>query len=215
MIPPTPTVRELRDWYARSVFRILVGLWFLVIALPASAESVARAEHVGSLHVTMPYFGYTIVDRGTTYGGFGIAAGVLLDRTWLVEAGAMAASHGEDESLLSVVVRGGVMPTLVDSADIEGGWTINAGPWLGYRYDVRQIDDGDRVPTEKVHSIVEGVSVDVTRWWPSEVGLSLRLDLALVSPFARSEDEVWRARIPQSRDFHHGRDIRGYVGVAF
>lgn len=197
------------------MLRVTVVLALLVIALPARAESVSRSEHVGHLLVTMPYFGYTIVDRRTTYGGFGVAAGALLDRTWLVEAGAMSASHGEDESLLSVVVRAGVMPTLIDSADIEGGWTINAGPWVGYRYDVRQIDQGDRVPTEKMHSIVEGVSVDVTRWWPSEVGLSLRLDFGLVSPFARSEDEPWRGRIPQSGDFHHGEDIRGYVGVAF
>jgi hypothetical protein len=162
----------------------------------------------------MPFFGYTIVDDEKTYGGLGIAAGVLLDRTWLVDAGAMAASK-EDESLISGVVRAGVMPTLVDSADIEGGWTINAGPWLGYRYDVRKSNHDGYEPTETVHSLTEGVSVDVTRWWASEVGLSLRLDVGLVSPLSRSEDEVWRARVPQSGDFHHALDIRGSVGVAF
>lgn len=194
--------------------RILVALFFALLTLPARAESVPRSQHVGSLHLTLPFFGYTIVDDQKTYGGMGIAAGVLLDRTWLIDAGAMAASK-EDQSLVSVIVRAGVMPTLVDSPDIEGGWTINAGPWLGYRYDVRKSKDDDYEPTEKVHSLTEGVSVDVTRWWASEVGLSLRLDMGLVSPLSRSEDEVWRLRIRQSGDFHHALDIRGAIGVAF
>jgi hypothetical protein len=134
----------------------------------------------------------------------------------MIDAGAMAGSHDEHRSMLSFQVRAGILPALVDSADIEGGWTVNLGPFFGYRYDVRRDDrDEEQQPVEKTHSLTEGVALDVTRWWATEVGLSLRLEMALVSPVARSENDVWRGRVGQSGDFHHAHDIRGSVGVAF
>ncbi len=187
------------------------------IATESRAESVPRPPVVRFVHLTLPFFGYTVIDsRATASTAIGVSTGVLVSRTWLVDAGVFG-SGSDDGALLSAQARFGVTPTLVDSADIEGGWTLNLGPWVGYRYDSRTDSDegGYNKRKETLHSVTEGVGIDVVRWWPSEVGLSLSLNVGLVLPLSRSEDQAWSAKVPDSHDFHHGLDVRGGIGVAF
>jgi hypothetical protein len=193
---------------------VVVGVC-LCFAAHARAEEVPRDAITRSVKVTLPFFGYTVIDDEHTQStNIGITAGALFERKWLVEAGAFGSS-GEG-TMVSAFLRFGVTPALIDSPDIEGGWTLNAGPWIGYRYDARRDDDeGFATRQETMHSVFEGVGVDLVRWWPSELGLSLSLNIGLVSPFARSEDTTWSNRVPQSGDFHHGLDIRGAVGIEF
>lgn len=195
-------------WRAALVFAGMLA------ASTADADPVARAPVVKSAHLTLPFFGHTIVNDGSSHAGMGIDAAVLIDRRWHVSAGAMAGGSGR-EWLLSTLVRVGVTPSVIDVADVEGGWTLELGPWLGWRYDYRRDHDDGFEPSESLHSLAEGAHVDLTRWYPGKVGLSLTFDASLVLPLTRSESATWSYRRRDAEDFRHAYDLRGAVGVAF
>lgn len=194
---------------------VLCAVW----AMPArAADDVDRAPHpeiVKAIRVGLPFYGYTFSNSKTYINLLSVSGGARFSGVWSLEGGVLF-QHGQhagpDYALLA---RFGAMPTLVDTGDFDGGWTVNAGSYLGYRYDL--ISDtvlDDLSVHETVHSITQHLALEITRWWPSHVGLDILVLGGLVLPFAHADDENF-SHFATSEELRHATDVRVEIGAAF
>lgn len=184
------------------------------MAGPALAEPAPRPSVVKTVRFTLPFTDHTVVNGDRTDStGLGLALGLLLSGTWSAEVNvAIRAGH---PGVFSRGARFGVWPTLLDQGDEDGGWTLNLGPFLGYRYETRRENDDGYEPEEHVHLATGALRVAATRWWPSERGLEIAFAVGLALPLARSENDTWGQRKSDDVDYRHGVDIGGSVGFSF
>ncbi len=161
----------------------------------------------------LPFQNFSVVNGNerTEYIGLGLGGAVLIDGTWASEAG-LGVKGGGDFTTSFVYARFGVTPTLVNSGDIEGGWTINAGPWVGFEAQWRGSSDDGFDPRERVQAFTQSVSVELVRWSTDGGGINIMIRTGLILPVSRSENETWSRRVSDSQDFHHAWDIGGSVG---
>jgi hypothetical protein len=165
-----------------------------------------------TVRVLLPFYGFTIGNAETFTSSIGVSGGLRLAALWSLEAG--FALQGSTDTLL--FARFGVTPTLVDVGDVDGGWTVDLGPWLGYRYDaVSTAALHNERATDHVHSMIEHLGLEITRWWPDQSGLDILLLGGLVLPFARSQDEPLARSGNDADVFHHALDLRIEIGAAF
>lgn len=175
-----------------------------------------RSDVAPALRFMLPFQNFSIVNGNerTEYVGLGVGGAVLIDGTWASEAG-LGFKGGGDFATTFVYARFGVTPTLLNSGDVEGGWTINAGPKLGFEAQWRSGRRQDRDVRERVQALTQSLSLDLVRWWTDGTGTSVQLRAGLVLPVSRSEDENWSNYINDAQDFHHGFDIGGSIGWSF
>ena len=203
-------VRRMR---ARAACWLLgLGLLSLPHSLRAQVEA-PRSDIAPTLRVMLPFQHFTVVNGNerTEYVGLGVGGSVLVDGTWASDAG-LGFKGGGDFTTTVVYARFGVTPTLLNSGDVEGGWTLNAGPKLGFEAQWRGGRRADLDVRERVQALTHSLSLDLVRWWTDGTGTSVQLRAGLVLPVSRSEDENWSNYISDAEDFHHGFDIGGSVG---
>lgn len=178
-------------------------------------DGAPRADIAPTIRFTLPFQSFTLVNgsQRTESVILGVAGAALFDGTWATESG-LGVGGGGDFGRRFAFLRFGVTPTLVDSPDPEGGWTINAGPWLGFEAQWRSRREADRDLSERVQAVTHAWSVEAVRWTPGGSGISVMLRAGLVLPVARSEDANWSEYVRDSDDFHSGVDIGGSVGWA-
>ncbi|MEZ4224642.1 MAG: hypothetical protein R3B13_27070 [Polyangiaceae bacterium] len=175
-----------------------------------------RGKWSGALRITLPFQGHAVVngDERTESVGLGIALAALLDGTWSAQVG--VGWRGTSKIGMSYFhMRVGVTPTLLAVTDLEGGWTINAGPWLGYEQQWRTEVSGDYDLTERVGALTQTLTLDVTRWWPDGNGLSFQLYAGQSVALVRSESHDWSEQKSAGSNFHHSFDLGGSVGWSF
>ena len=196
--------------------------WLFVLAFLGGTGAlrgqtrVPRSDVAPTLRFTLPFQSYSLVNAGqrTEYVGLGLAGTILVEGTWSIEAGLGVKGGGEFVTPF-VFGRFGVTPTLVDSGDIEGGWSINAGPSLGYEAQWRSGRRQDREVQERVQAVTSSLGVDVVRWSTDGNGINIQLRAGLILPLSREEDAHWSEYVAQSDDFHYALDIGGSVGWSF
>ena len=198
---------------------LALGFVAVTWAAPArSADDWDRAPHpdtVKSIRLSLPFYGYTISNAKTYIDVIAASASARFSGVWTLGAGLgfQSGQHGGSDFFASA--RFGVTPTLVDTGDFDGGWTVNAGPFFGYRFDSisdRVLDEFE--VHESLHSVTHHLGLEITRWWPSHAGLDILLLGGLVLPFAHVDDENF-SRFARYEQLRHAIDARVEVGVAF